>query len=112
MKLHIDGNINEYYVQTLCMIFFPGEKFAKEESEQSPTLHLCVREEESGISAHARLIYRGRETVATKFMELREDLGLDRTRKIVTGHAVLSVASRSCTIAPRGGCSQVFAPLR
>ncbi|MBR4033900.1 MAG: hypothetical protein IKJ04_03755, partial [Clostridia bacterium] len=23
MILHIDGDINRYYVQTLCMIFFP-----------------------------------------------------------------------------------------
>ena len=27
MKLILDGNINSYYIQTLCMIFFPGEKF-------------------------------------------------------------------------------------
>ena len=30
MKLHIEGDINEYYVQTLCMIFYPGEKFTEE----------------------------------------------------------------------------------
>ena len=30
MKLYIDGNINRYYVQTLCMIFFPGEKFPED----------------------------------------------------------------------------------
>lgn len=30
MKLTIDGNVNSYYVQMLCMIFFPGEKFGAE----------------------------------------------------------------------------------
>ena len=29
MKLNVSGNINHYYVQTLCMIFFPGEKFSE-----------------------------------------------------------------------------------
>ena len=31
MILHINGDINRYYVQTLCMIFFPGEKFPEDE---------------------------------------------------------------------------------
>ena len=31
MILHINGDINRYYVQTLCMIFFPGAKFSQNE---------------------------------------------------------------------------------
>ena len=31
MKLYIDGDISRYYVQTLCMIFFPGAKFPENE---------------------------------------------------------------------------------
>ncbi len=31
MILKIDGNINRYYVQTLCMIFFPGATFGENE---------------------------------------------------------------------------------
>ena len=30
MKLIIDGQANVYYVQTLCMIFYPGEKFSED----------------------------------------------------------------------------------
>ena len=44
MKLHLTGDINEYYVQTICMIFFPGEKFAGDE-EGEPVLTLAVTEE-------------------------------------------------------------------
>ena len=42
MKLYVEGNINRYYVQTLCMIFFPGEKFPEEEeiTEKTPILSL------------------------------------------------------------------------
>jgi hypothetical protein len=31
VKVIIDGAINVYYVQTLCMIYFPGTKFAEDE---------------------------------------------------------------------------------
>ena len=33
MKLRIDGKINPYYVQTLCMMLFPGVKFSEDELE-------------------------------------------------------------------------------
>ena len=31
MKLTVKGDINAFYVQTLCMIFFPGEKFSQDQ---------------------------------------------------------------------------------
>ena len=31
MIVHIDGNVNRYYVQMLCMVFFPGSTFGEEE---------------------------------------------------------------------------------
>ena len=53
MKLNISGNINSYYVQTLCMIFFPGEKFSDTAAEDpevaSPELSLALEETESGV---------------------------------------------------------------
>jgi len=44
MKVYIDGDINRYFVQTLCMIFFPGEKFSdtEEETEDTPVVRLSV----------------------------------------------------------------------
>ena len=29
MIININGNVNRYYVQTLCMIFFPGAGFSE-----------------------------------------------------------------------------------
>ena len=92
MRLHIEGNINEYYVQTLCMIFFPGEKFSPEGEEDAHRLFLKVTDGEADISATARLIYQGKEATAEKALPLREDMTQDRLRKIVIGHVVLSVA--------------------
>ena len=33
MKLKIDGDINQSYVQNLCLMFFPCEKFSESEEE-------------------------------------------------------------------------------
>ena len=59
MKLNISGNINTYYVQTLCMIFFPGEKFSDTVIEDpevaSPELSLALEENESGVVVRAEL---------------------------------------------------------
>ena len=37
MRLYIEGPVNKYYVQTLCMIFFPGAKFSDEEEPSAET---------------------------------------------------------------------------
>ena len=103
MKLHINGEINEYYVQTLCMIFFPGEKFSGEEQEGAPVLYLDVTEEMDAITAKARLVYQGKETFANKEIVLAGEFTKDRARKVVIGHAVLSAASEMLHYRPSWG---------
>ena len=92
MKLHINGDINEYYVQTLCMIFFPGEKFSGEEIEGEPVLHLDLTEETDVIRARAELHYQGKESVAEQEIVLTGEFTKDRSRKLVVGHAILTAA--------------------
>ena len=103
MKLHIEGNINAYYVQTLLMIFFPGEKFSGQEGTDTHEFFLRVTENESGITAAARLVCEGKEHVAEKSREYREDLTVDRLRKIVIGHAVLAAAGEHLHYRPSWG---------
>ena len=57
MKIYLDSPINKYYVQTLGMIFFPGEHFGEEEqaSENTPFLSVRTTEEEGGIRAFAEI---------------------------------------------------------
>ena len=58
MILEVNGDINLYYVQTLCMIFFPGAKFSKEEKEDPkiPKLRLCVSTDNDGsVTARVHL---------------------------------------------------------
>ena len=37
MNIRLESPINKYYVQTLGMIFFPGERFGEDQSDD-----LCV----------------------------------------------------------------------
>ncbi|MBR7098498.1 MAG: hypothetical protein IKC59_03705, partial [Clostridia bacterium] len=63
MKLHLEGNINTYYVQTLCMIFFPGSKFSEDATADpnAPELSLRVLEENEGCRAYAILSADGKQ---------------------------------------------------
>ena len=103
MKLHINGDINEYYVQTLCMIFFPGEKFSGESEEDEPVLYLDVTENEEEITAAARLCYQGKETSATKHQLNSDEFTKDRARKIVIGRALLSAVGEMLHYRPSWG---------
>ena len=62
MKLILDGNINAYYVQTLCMIFFPGAKFGalEQENPDAPELYLRLCEHTDGVEAYVRVTVDGK----------------------------------------------------
>ena len=55
MRLILDGPVNVYYVQTLCMIFFPGAKFgaAEQNDPAAPEVKLTLREVDGGMEANA-----------------------------------------------------------
>lgn len=92
MILDIHGEINTYYVQTLCMIFFPGAKFSKDQEEGNgpiPKLTLTLDESQSGLLiAHATLQYDRKVSESTETHILVQSQTLDRQRKIVTGKAI------------------------
>ena len=103
MKLYISGDVNTYYVQTLCMIFFPGEKFSGEEEEGAPVLYLDCAQDAENVTVTARLCYRGKETRAVKTHAFQPEETADRTRKIAIGHAILSAAGEMMHYRPSWG---------
>ena len=50
MILHIDGNISRYYVETLCMVFFPGSTFGENEEPGVgiPEVNISVYSDKEG----------------------------------------------------------------
>ena len=101
MKLRVTG-INPYYVQTLCMIFFPGEKFT-DEADGDGCMEVSVQTDETSAAAHAVLTWGGKRTESTRTVAAREDLTAERTAKIAVGHVVLATAGELLHYRPSWG---------
>ena len=104
MKIEIESPINKYYVQTLCMIFFPGEKFSGEEDDvESPYLHLKTFSDDTGVVSSALLRYKGKESKAERKVEYSQDRTKERTLKLSVGAAVLACGAELMGYHPAWG---------
>ena len=105
MKLILDGKINPYYVQTLCMIFFPGEKFGagEETREDAPVLKLSLREEPEGLCASVFASFDGKAATAERFQAYSGEVDRAKTAKLVCGAAVISALGELLGYRPSWG---------
>lgn len=105
MKLIIEGQVNIYYVQTLCMIFFPGEKFSEDQTvnEYTPILELKVLSDGAGCDVDAKLTLGEKQASAQKHYDARADVDRDRLLKLALGDAVLAVCGEVCGYRPSWG---------
>ena len=96
MKLYIDGPVNKYYVQTLCMIFFPGTKFSSEETvtEDTPQLWVSMTKGAEGVDTGARFTYHGQSAEVTRHYDYREGYTKERIEKIAVGDAVTTACEQ------------------
>jgi len=101
MKLRVTG-INPYYVQTLCMIFFPGEKYT-DEDDGGGCMEVSVKTDANGAAAHAVLTRGGKRAESSRTVAAREDLTAERTAKIAVGHVVLATAGELVHYRPSWG---------
>lgn len=105
MKIILNSPINKYYVQTLGMIFFPGEHFgqSEEEREDAPVLAVRTEEVDGGVRAFAYIEADGKKENAEYFAEYTEQRSRERTLKLSIGGAVLSAASAMLGYRPAWG---------
>ena len=108
MRIYIDGNtkVNRYYVQTLCMVFFPNVGFSEEEPilPDTPILRLAVDTTESGEVHVACCVTQGERTAASdKTYSPRPDLESDRFLKIAIGDAVVNACGELIGYRPAWG---------
>ncbi len=96
MKLYIDGPVNKYYVQTLCMIFFPGTRFSDDEqvTEETPQLWISMTKDIEGVDTSAKFCYRGETAEAERHYDYREGYTKERVEKIAIGDAVTTVCEQ------------------
>ncbi len=108
MILTVQGDISAYYVQTLCLLFFPGSTFgvAETPSPENPEAHVSFFQmsEEEWI-ATARLSYRGKNTAGECRAKHADFPGLshERIAKIMVGRAVFAAGRDLCGSTPPWG---------
>ena len=105
MKIILDSPINKYYVQTLGMIFFPGEHFGEEEeiAPGEPVLSVRSVEEEGGVRAYATVSVDDSSESAEYFAEYTDERTAERTLKLSIGGAVLAAAGALIGYRPAWG---------
>lgn len=104
MKIQINGNINEYYVQTLCMLFFPGVKFSKTESAESDSLSTEISVTDFGEGATATVTLTTEKGTATcTHSEPRESGMKVSAEQIACGKAFFEAGKKLTGITPSWG---------
>ncbi len=94
MILKINGDINKYYVQTLCMVFFPGATFGENEQpgEGVPEVAVDVyRDSDStSVTAYVSIKLNDKLCEATESVSLDEEINFATHEAIAVGRAVFA----------------------
>ncbi len=94
MIVHIEGNINRYYVQTLCMVFFPGATFGENEkpSEGVPEVTVSVYSDNDGKSETAFVSIKLNDKVceATETVSCTEEISIATHATMAVGRALFA----------------------
>ena len=89
MILNIDGEINNSYVQNLCLIFFPGAKFSPSEEPDDDTakVDLSIAQTDSGCYAKVKMSIGEKSATSEYFSEYNELFTIEKTVKLAAGTA-------------------------
>lgn len=93
MILKIDGNINRYYVQTLCMVFFPGATFGENEESGEGVPEVSVNvytDTDVGVTAYVSIKLNDKVCDATATVRHDEVVNIATYEAIAVGRALFS----------------------
>lgn len=93
MILHIDGNINRYYVQTLCMVFFPGSTFGENETPRDDVPEVTVSVYPDGKdseTAYVSIKLNDRVSEATETVYYSEEISIATHSSIAVARALFA----------------------
>lgn len=96
MIIKTEGNINHFYIQTLCMLFFPGAKFSEkeEETEESTVVSVSLRTSDAGAEAFASIKRGSKVKTGSRFEKYKNGFTSERIEKIAIGVAVFEAGKR------------------
>jgi len=93
MILQVEGNINKYYVQTLCMVFFPGATFGENELPGIGVPEVVVnvyKDDDGSDTAFVSMKLNDRVCEATETVSCDEDISVMDHAAIAVGRAVFA----------------------
>ena len=93
MRLKLEGKINSLYVQSLCMMFFRGEKFPVHEDAPRGELTVIAKDESDGIRCQVQLVYDGKAVTSEHFERFNDCDKYERISKTCIGHAIFKACS-------------------
>lgn len=88
MRLTLNGKINSLYVQSLCMLFFRGEKFPLNEEKPRGEAIVEIFDKDDGIICNACVTYDGKAADKSCFVSYGECDSSERVSKMAVGKAV------------------------
>ncbi len=93
MILRIDGNISRYYVETLCMVFFPGATFGENEQPGIgvPEVNVSIYSDDKGSeTAFVSIKLNDRVCEATATVSPEEEVHISTRASIAVGRAIFA----------------------
>ena len=93
MILRIEGDINRYYVQTLCMVFFPGATFGENEEpgEGVPEVNVNVYGDSEGSqTAYVSIKLNDKVCEATETVSITEEVSIATHASVAVGRAIFA----------------------
>ncbi len=93
MILKVEGNVNKYYAQTLCLVFFPGATFGENEEggRGIPEVTISVYPDGVGaVTAYVSIKLNDKLTEATASVSLDEKTSIATPEAIAVGRAMFS----------------------
>ncbi|MBQ1212394.1 MAG: coproporphyrinogen dehydrogenase HemZ [Clostridia bacterium] len=107
MKIIAGEGINEYYAQTLAMLFFPGAKFPKQHEEDDDPSELevsCTEDAEGNLLAFARMKREdGKEACGEGTFVPMAGVTPQRAKKLAVGRAVFAAGKELFGVQPPWG---------
>lgn len=104
MILNVDEGINRYYVQTLCMVYFPGSKFSLDEEVTPTTPIVTVHASEAGENVTASVtIQIGELSVTAEDTRPKKPVTRINAEKVAIGAAFLKAGKLMFNYTPAWG---------
>ncbi len=95
MIVKVNGNVKQYYVQTLAMIFFPGAKFPdkEEQTPEIPCLTLDMTESGDGVLSKVTITLGDNSSTAEAYTAWEVSEDAEHVRKLSAGEAIMKAGT-------------------